>query len=107
MVQVVVAINICFLNALLCAGQKSGFQMLMAALSLMSLNNLDNVIGALYLVISGLKVEGKNDMVILTKADQIFSLGIAVPHIIWVIIYSLVFLGGIPIQRPPDFVIAI
>lgn len=69
----------------------------MSALSLLSLNNVDNVVGGLYLIVSGLKIEEKNDVIILTKADHVFSLGFAVPHVLWVVLYGMVFLGAIPI----------
>jgi hypothetical protein len=80
--------------------------MLMSALSLMSLNNIDNILAKLYVIISGISAK-KPKAKILTKQDHVFSKGIAIPHLIWVCSYSLVFLGFIEIDHPPTFVTTI
>jgi hypothetical protein len=105
-IQVIIAVNICFLNALLCAGQNSGFSMLMASLSLMSLNNIDNILAKLFIVIGGISAV-KPKVKILSKQDHMFSRGIAIPHLLWVTAYSLVFLGFVPIEHPPTFVMTV
>ena len=41
--QIQISVNICFLNALLCAAQGTGFDMLMNSLGLLILNDLDDI----------------------------------------------------------------
>ena len=49
--QVIIAINICFVNALLAAAQKTGINMLMSSLGMLFLNDLDNIVARLFYVI--------------------------------------------------------
>lgn len=69
----------------------------------MSLNNIDNILAKLYIIIGGISAK-KPRAKLLTKQDHMFSKGIAFPHLIWVVAYSLVFLGFIPIEHPPEYV---
>ena len=101
--QILISVNICFLNALLCAGQGTGFDMLMNSLALLALNDIDNIIAQLYQIISGINLEGQ-EVVSLTRRDYMFSKVFVYPHILWVTFYSLCFLGIIPIEDPPSFI---
>ena len=42
--QIVISMNICFLNAILAAGQGNGFDILMNSMALITLNEVDNII---------------------------------------------------------------
>ena len=42
--QIVIAMNVCFLNAILAAGQGNGFDILMNSMALMTLNDVDDII---------------------------------------------------------------
>jgi hypothetical protein len=48
MCQILVSLNVCFLNALLCAAQGTGFDMLMNSLGLLILNDLDDIFSQLF-----------------------------------------------------------
>lgn len=102
LMQVGVAITICFMNAFLCAGQDTGFAMLMSSLALLSLNNIDNVVAALVILISGMNCD-KVELESLDEADYQFSQFFVVPYLIWVLFFSFYFLGILPITDPPAF----
>ena len=101
--QVVITITICMMNAYLCAGQDTGFSMLMSSLALMALNNIDDVIATLIVILGGLDLD-KVELKVLDRKDFHFAKYFAVPHMIWVGFYSLFFLGIIPIGDPTYFV---
>ena len=103
LLQILISINICFVNALLCAGQGSGFDMLMNSLALLALNDIDNLIATLYGVVTGINVEG-TEVTPLNRHDYFFSKVFSVPYMIWIFSYSLCFLGYIPITDPPKFI---
>ena len=42
--QIVIAMNICFLNGILAAGQGNGFDIMMNGMALIILNEIDNII---------------------------------------------------------------
>ena len=52
--QVLISLNICFLNGLLCAAQATGFDMLMNSLGLLILNDLGSIFSQLFQIISGI-----------------------------------------------------
>lgn len=58
LLQVLITINICFLNAILTAGQNTGFDMLMNAVALLALNDIDNIIASLFYIMSGINLDG-------------------------------------------------
>ena len=103
MLQILISINICFMNAILCAGQDTGFDMIMNSLALMALNDIDNIIAELFMVMSGINLDNI-EVVVLDRQDYFYSKFFAIPHMIWVLFYSLCFLGAIPIANPPEFV---
>ena len=106
MLQVLISMNICLLNALLCAAQDTGFDMLMNSLGLLILNDLDDIIGQLFQIRAGIKLE-QQEVEIHTRRDHFFSMNFAIPFIIWVIVYSLSFLHVFNITDPPGFIFAI
>ena len=55
--QIVIAMNVCFLNAILAAGQGNGFDILMNSMALMTLNDIDDIIAQLYAIISGINFD--------------------------------------------------
>lgn len=103
MLQIIISVNICFMNALLCAAQSTGFDMLMSSLVLLALNDIDNIIAKLYYIISGINLDDQA-VTALTNHDFFFSKMFAVPHILWISYYSFCFLGFIQINDPPGFV---
>ena len=57
MTQVLISITICMMNAYICAGQATGFLMLVSSLALIALNNIDDVIATLVVVLGGLDLD--------------------------------------------------
>ena len=101
--QIVIAMNVCFLNAILAAGQGNGFDILMNSMALMTLNDIDDIIAQLYSIISGINF-GCEEVTIHTDRDYLFSRAFAIPHLIWVAFYSLCMLGAIQIENTPAFI---
>lgn len=97
--QVIVSMSICVLNACLTAGTDSVVDILMNAVGLMILNDLDNIVGKLYVFMAGL--EDDESFETCGKTDRIFSLSFAFPHVLWVIFYSMWFLGIFQFEHPP------
>lgn len=103
--QVLVSMSICVVNASLTAGSDSVVDILMNAVGLLILNDLDNIVGKLYVFMAGL--EDEETLETCEGTDRIFSLSFALPHIIWVAFYSFWFLGIYQVSHPPSMFTAI
>ena len=75
----------------------------MNSLGLLILNDLDDIIAALFQIRSGISLE-QQEVEIHTRRDHFFSMSFAFPFIIWVLFYSLVFLQIIEISSPSTFI---
>ena len=91
------------MNAILCAAQGTAFDMIMSSLALMALNDIDNILALVFYVLSGINLD-EMKTTSLTRRDYFFSKGFAIPHLLWVLLYSLIMLGVIPIGHPPTFI---
>ena len=56
-IQVLISVNICFMNALMAAAQPTGFDMLANSLAMLFLNDLDNIIANLYHAFSSISLD--------------------------------------------------
>jgi len=99
LLQIIISMTICLLNALLTASLKSTVDILMNAVGLLVLNDLDNIIGAIYLFVTDLSQEDEVEG--LNQSDKIYAMGFVIPHLTWVILYSLVCLRVISMDHPP------
>lgn len=100
MFQVIISMVVCVVNALLCAGSDSVLDILMNALGLMILNDLDNIVGSLFIFIVGIADEEEVDL--FNQKDRIYALSFTYPHLTWVLFYCLWVLGVYQLQHPPD-----
>lgn len=86
MIQVMVSQTICVLNAALTAGSNNFVDILLNAVGLMILNDLDNIVGALYVHIVGIGKHEHSEKQA-NRNDRIYSLSFAVPFVLWVLLY--------------------
>ena len=77
--------------------------MLTNSLAMLFLNDLDNIIAALYHAVSGISLD-LEELAAHSRRDHTFSIGFVVPYLIWVIVYSLSFLHINPITNTPYFI---
>ena len=63
---------ICFINAMLTAGCGTPIDILMNSVGLLILNDLDNIVGTLFIFVTGLKGHGE-ERKILKHIDCIFA----------------------------------
>ena len=89
--QLEASMMLCLLNGTLTAGSKTVLDILMNAVGLIVLNDLDNIIGAIFVFNSG--IDHAHEDEILIRRDRQFGMAFSIPHMIWVLFYSLFFLG--------------
>lgn len=89
--QVEICMFLCLLNGSLTAGSETIIDILMNAVGLIVLNDLDNVIGNIYSFNSGVDSQHEDNLMI--RRDRQFGMSFSVPHILWALGYSCWFLG--------------
>ena len=90
-IQVEICMFLCLLNGSLTAGSETIIDILMNAVGLIVLNDLDNVIGNIYSFNSGIDSQHEDNLMI--SRDRQFGMSFSVPHILWALGYSAWFLG--------------
>ena len=96
--QIEASMLLCLLNGTLTAGSETVLDILMNAVGLVVLNDLDNIIGMIYVFNAGIDSLHEDD--ILIKRDRQFGMSFSIPHMIWVFFYSLFFLGVFQGKQP-------
>ena len=91
--QVLIAMSIGFINASNAAGQGNAVDILMNSTGLLILNDMDNIVGALFQIHGDSDKLGKPLEEKVKKRDKIFASILALPHLIIVLTYALWFLG--------------
>ena len=71
----------------------------MNALGLLILNDLDNIVGALFVFVAGL--ENEDELEPFIAKDRGYALSFVFPSLIWITAYSLVFLGIVNLEILP------
>ena len=89
---------LCILNGTLTAGSETVLDILMNAVGLIVLNDLDNIIAAVFIFNTGIDAEHEDDLLI--DRDRQFGMAFSIPHFIWVFFYSLFFLGFYQLEQP-------
>ena len=72
-------------------------------MALLTLNDIDDIMAQLYAIVSGINFD-QEEVTIHTDLDYFFSRAFAIPHLIWVLFYSLAILGVFSIEHSPDFI---
>jgi len=89
---------LCLLNGTLTAGSETILDILMNAVGLIVLNDLDNIIATIFVFNTG--IDGQHEDCLLIDRDRQFGMAFSIPHIIWVFFYSLFFLGVYQGEQP-------
>lgn len=98
LVQCNIAIGIATLNASIAAGQDNVVDILMNSTGLLILNDLDNLIGQLF--IFGEEDGGEDFMAKIRTRDKSYALILSFPHLLFVFYYMLMFTGVFQFEHP-------
>lgn len=106
LMQLLISINIFILNALLAAGQENGMEILLNAIGLIIINDIDNIIGELFfsffVVINQFEVSKKETLFLKDyKFSQRVVIGLFLPGT-----YLLInFIFSFPLEHPTENII--
>lgn len=73
-------------------------------MGLLVLNDMDNIVGQMFLILRNTKDEEENDLFAdnMEFRDKVFARWLAFPHLLFVLIYVIWFMGGFQFAHPED-----